>query len=162
MVIKSELLYEGRLFRLEYRDCDSFDELPRELITQVYGVCFLGDQLLIVHNGKKDTWGFAGGTTEPGETIEQTLVREVREESNMRVISWQPIGYQIVTSPNGVVQYQLRVYCQIEKLGEFEGDPGGVVDKIELVSPNRVKRYFDWHEIGDRIVERALEIHASR
>jgi hypothetical protein len=53
------------------------------------------------------------------------------EECNMRVIEWQPLGYQHLTKPDGKQIFQFRVYAKLEKIGELVNDPGsGVIKKI--------------------------------
>ena len=48
------------------------------------------------------------------------MCREIKEELNCRVISWEPLGYQ-KNSVDGIHDgYQLRVYARLEKIGEFE------------------------------------------
>lgn len=143
----------------EYFECDSFDDLPQQDIKQCYAVAFNGNNIVIVHNGKKDTWGLVGGSVEEGETPEETLIREVQEESNMKVISCKPIGYQKVTDTRGIQKpfYQLRYFAIIEPYGPFESDPDLTIDKIAEIDPMDHKKYFDWLEIGDKIIERGVE-----
>lgn len=165
MVIKTTLIWEGKEFGVEYHDADSFNDLSLEGITQAYGVCFCGGKLLIGQRAKNGTWGHLGGHTEAGETPEQTLKREMIEESNMEVLKYQPIGYQIVTSPTGKRQYQLRYCCIVRPLGEFVRDPDlhstGGIEAIKLIDPAEYKQYVDWGEIGDRLITRALEVLPS-
>jgi 8-oxo-dGTP pyrophosphatase MutT (NUDIX family) len=44
-----------------------------------------GRVLLIKENYDRERWGFPGGAVEVGETIEQAVVREVREETGLDV-----------------------------------------------------------------------------
>jgi 8-oxo-dGTP pyrophosphatase MutT (NUDIX family) len=68
-----------------YEDADHFNDIPDELITKAHGVCFWNDQLLLVHHPKWDIWGIPGGTREENESILETLVREIKEETNCKV-----------------------------------------------------------------------------
>lgn len=145
----------------EYSDCDDFSCLPYDECRQVYAVGFYGDEIVVVHNGKKNTWGLVGGTIEKGESFEETLVREVEEESNMKVLEWKPVGYQKVIDPNGEHFYQLRVFAILEKIGEFTEDPAGTITEIKLINPLDHKNYFDWRKIGERIIERGIEFKKS-
>lgn len=158
MIIHRELDWEGKKIQLEYHDVDSFDDLPRKQCTQSYGVCFLGDKFVIGLRGRKGEWGIIGGSIEEGETLEEALAREVREESNMRVLRAAPIGYQKVTAPSGKIGYQLRFCALVEPIGPFVSDPAGSITEMKLVSPDEYKEYFDWGEIGERIIRRAVEI----
>ena len=50
------------------------------------------NRVLLVHRPAYDDWSFPKGKAEPGETIEETAVREVREETglNCRIIRVLP------------------------------------------------------------------------
>jgi len=149
----------GVKYTFEYCDADSFDELDKTKCTQTYGVCFLDDKMLIVYGGNKHDWGLVGGTIEKGESLEETLKREIQEESNMEVLSFLPIGYQkAIDTRDGSFAYQLRYACTIRPFGPFVSDPAGVVTEIKLIDPKDYKQYFDWGNIGERIIERALEL----
>lgn len=102
---------DGKVFQFKYWDTDSFDDLELEKIRQIYGVCFYQDKMVVVLNGKAGTWGLVGGTREEGESVEETLVREVKEESNTEVLSWKPVGVQQVTE-----LLTLSETCQILKV----------------------------------------------
>lgn len=137
---------------------NSFEKLPREKCRQVYGVCFYKDKMVIGWGGKKKDWGLIGGTVEKGETFEETLIREIEEEANMKVLKSAPIGTQEVFYPDGSSIHQLRFVALVEPIGEFKEDPDGSVKEIKLINAKDYKKYFDWGEIGERIVERALEL----
>jgi len=143
-------------FKLKYYDVSDFSKLPIDDIDNVVGVCFYEDQLLIAHN-TKGYWGFVGGGIEKNEHFEDTLRREILEESNMEVVSFKPIGYQVASTIDGDI-YQLRFVCNVVPYGDFIADPDLGIDKIKLINPTDVKKYFDWGKIGERIMERALEI----
>ena len=96
-----------------------------------------------------------GGKTESGETIEQTITREMVEECNMRVIEWQPLGYQCCLEPNGMRVYQFRVYTKLEKIGEFTHDPGGDIIAHTLVDINDVNRIIGQGDIGACMIQQA-------
>jgi len=158
MQIKSQFTdNEGRLAVVTYEDTDSFDHLLNEKVTQVYGVCFVGDEIVIVYSGKRNHWILPGGSVENGETFDKCLKREVKEESNMKVLSLVPIGYQKVDF-EGKIFNQLRYVCMVEPYGDFISDPDGSITEIKLIDPKDYKQYFDWGAIGDRIMERALEL----
>lgn len=146
-------------FVFEYQDTDSFDNLEYEKCRQTYGVCFHHNQFVIGYGGQKNGWGLIGGTIEKGETFEQTLRREIQEESNMKIISFKPIGYQkVVNLKDQSFIYQLRYACIVEPIGKFESDPAGAITEIKLIDPKEYKKYFDWGQIGERIITRGTEL----
>ncbi len=147
---------------LEYHDCDDFSVLPLEQCRQVYGVCFCYDEIIIGFGGKKKNWGLIGGTIEKGESVEEAFVREIKEESNMEVLSWKPIGYQkVIDSRDNSFFFQLRVVALVRPYGPFVEDPAGGVTEIKLIDPKKYKEYFNWGAIGERVLERALELQSS-
>lgn len=50
----------------------------------IKGVLIRDDRVLLVHN-ERDEWELPGGRIEPGETPEQTVAREITEESGLPV-----------------------------------------------------------------------------
>lgn len=160
MIITSKYVgYSGVSYIFEYHDTNSFDNLEYSLCRQTYGVCFCNEKIVITYNGNKKTWGLIGGTIEKGETFLETLKREIREESNMEVLSSHPIGYQkVIDTRNGSIIYQLRYVCIVRPYGSFVSDPAGSVTGIKLIDLKEYKKYFDWGEIGDRIIERGIEL----
>lgn len=151
--------HSGVEYLFEYFDADSFDDLDYSRCKQTYAVCMVEEKMVIVFNGKKQTWGLVGGSIENGESFEQTLRREVQEESNMEILSILPLGYQKVTDTrdNSFI-YQLRYVCTARPIGAFVSDPAGHITEIKLINPKDYKQYFNWGEIGERIVERAIKL----
>ena len=149
----------GVTYLFEYHECDSFDDLPQKDIRQCYAVAFHKDKFLAVNTKVSGQYGLIGGTVEDGESIKETLLRELKEEGNMKVLIFKPIGYQKVITKDGSVDdfYQLRFYCEVEPYGPFEGDPDGTVTELVECTRDNYKEYFDWGEIGQRIIDRAYE-----
>ncbi len=156
--IRQDLRWKGKTYKLIYKDADTFDNLPHKQCMQCYGICFYKDKI-VVGRRNQGHWGPIGGGIEKGEAFEETIKREVIEESNMRVLSFLPIGYQEVEKDNGIVIYQLRYVCKVEPIGKFgkDPDPKGITE-IKLINPEDYKKYFDWGKVGERIMERALEL----
>lgn len=158
MKIKSSFKLDGEVFIVDYEDLDDFSSLPRERCKQIYGVCFVGNEIVIVRNGVKNAWGLPGGSIEEGETPGETFRREMAEEANAEVLKWLPIGVQKVTFADGHFILQLRACASVAFLGDFVSDPGGNVAERRLIDPTDYKEYFDWGEVGDRIIKRGLEL----
>jgi ADP-ribose pyrophosphatase YjhB (NUDIX family) len=149
---------DGSVTKITYKDSDSFEVIDLQQIKQVYAVCFHKDQMVIVFHGKRQDWGLVGGKIEPNETLEAGLKREIQEETNMKMLSYKPIGYQKVETNDKII-YQLRYVCEVEPYGDFKEDPAGSIVAVKLIDANSYKEYFDWGKIGDRIISRAIEIN---
>lgn len=154
----SEYKSEGKSYKFSYYEVPNFEKLDSTKIKQIYGVCFYQDKMVIVRNGKKNTWGLVGGKPEEGESLEQTLKREVNEEASMEIIRWRPIGVQEVVDEDGNVGYQLRAVCKVKPIGDFEEDPAGTISEVKLIEPREYKEYFDWGEIGEKIISRSVQL----
>jgi ADP-ribose pyrophosphatase YjhB (NUDIX family) len=162
MEIKSTLVNgSGQTLDVVYREgADPTKDLEGKRLHTVHGYCFWQGKLVVVYAENKGYWTPPGGSVEAGETYEEALVREIVEEANMRVISHELIGYQDIYEPDRIIR-QTRSFCVVEPIGDFVADPDGDITEIKLIDPAEYKQYFDWKQIGDRIMQRALELHAK-
>jgi len=116
--------------------------------------------MVVVYSESKKRWTPPGGGVESVETIQETAVREIKEETNMRVIKRSIIGYQDVMEPTGVIT-QVRSVCLVEPYGDFVSDPDdGEITEIKLIDPKEYKHYFNWMDIGDHLTKRAIAVKA--
>lgn len=109
MVINSSFKHKGQDIQVKYYDLSKCQ--------QVYGVCFYHDEMLIVRG---ENWGLVGGHIEHNETFEETLIREVQEETNTKVMKYFPIGVQEVTNSDAKTLFQLRCLAIVEPIGKQE------------------------------------------
>jgi ADP-ribose pyrophosphatase YjhB (NUDIX family) len=146
----------GQTLRVTYCDIEEEKELDGKKVGCVHAYCFCDDKLVIVYGEDKGYWTPPGGGVEQGESITEAVAREVLEETNMRVIKQELLGYQDIFEPNEI-NTQTRHVCLVEPVGEFDSDPDGDITEIKLIDPKDLKQYFDWGVVGDRLLERALE-----
>ena len=86
--ISSSFEYNGKTIFVSWctiRQKSAIPDLPWQ---QVYTIGDLAGSVPLVYNAVKKSYNLPGGKTESGETIEQTITREMVEECNMRVIEW--------------------------------------------------------------------------
>lgn len=158
MEIKSTIVWPDVTFDVIYRDFDTVEELGDRKVAGVHAYCFYNGKLVIVYAKKKDMWTPPGGGVDGDETPLEAVIREVKEETNMRVVKHAFIGYQDINEPGKCIT-QTRSVCIVEPYGDFTEDPDdGEVTEIKLIDPKDYKEYFDWKEIGDHIMKRALEL----
>jgi 8-oxo-dGTP pyrophosphatase MutT (NUDIX family) len=89
--------------RTDYYDDPNAPE-PNSVVPAAVG-CVTDDQgrLLLEHRVDNDLWALPGGTHEFGESIVETVVREIREETGFEVEVTRLIG--IYTDPKARIAY---------------------------------------------------------
>lgn len=158
MEIKSKLTNRSGqvLDVIYYEGFDPTQNLEGKILQAVHAYCFYQNKLIVVYADKKGYWTPPGGGIEAGETYEEAVVREVREETNMKVLHQELLGFQDVYEPDRTIR-QTRSFCIVEPYGEFISDPDGDITEIKLIDPIDYKKYFNWSEIGDKVMQKALE-----
>lgn len=156
--ISEQIVYGGKDIEINWFDLVN-EEIPNLPWKQVYVIGDVDGLVPIVHYDD-DHDNLPGGKTEPGETVEQTIVREMDEELKMKVISWEPLGYQewIELGVNPVKALGLRVYAKLAKEEEFINDPGGPVVGHSLIELKDLNNRIDYKTIGDRMIQLAQKI----
>lgn len=158
MKIKSTLTNRsGQVLNVIYNDIESEEDLHGKKIGGIHAYCFYENKLVVVYAEKKGYWTPPGGKVEKNEDLESAVIREVKEETNMKVLCQRFIGYQDISEPQDLVS-QTRSVCIVEPYGDFVSDPDGDITEIKLIDLKDYKKYFDWGEIGDHIMKRALQI----
>jgi 8-oxo-dGTP diphosphatase len=153
---------QGEIFSLNYYETDPDQDMEGKVLQGVHAFCIIrsdntktnGKMVLVLH--PKSGWMPPGGGVEVGESYEEAVVREVKEETNMKVLEQKLIGFQDIAEPYRTVR-QVRSFCIVEPYGNFEGDPDGEIQEIKLIDPKDYKQYFDWGLIGDHIMKRVTE-----
>jgi len=140
-----------------YEGLNPNHNLENKILQAGHGFCFYKDKIVVVYAENKKYWTLPGGSIDPGETYEEATIREIKEESNMKVLHQELIGYQDIYEPDKTVR-QTRSFCIVEPYGDFVSDPDGDVTEIKLIDPKDFKQYIDWMKIGDRLIKRALEM----
>ena len=80
--------------------------MPQLRIPCVGAILTDGEQILLIRRGhapEAGRWSLPGGRVEPGETDEQALVREVREETGLEVVPGPLVGAVDRPQPDGRV-----------------------------------------------------------
>lgn len=151
--IKSSFEYKGETILVDWYEVSDTSRLPDVDWEQVYAIGNVNKKVPIVHYDGDQKDNLPGGRFEKNETVEQALRREMQEELNMKVLSWQPIGFQKLMNKKFGTAHQLRVYAELEPIGDFIKDPGGGVIGHSLVAINSLNQYIKYGDVGDRMIE---------
>jgi 8-oxo-dGTP diphosphatase len=83
----------------------------------------------------KGYWALPGGRAEPGETVEQTIVREVKEETGLDVAIVRKIGEYHEQGTQGGIEYDYYPACFLVKVvgGELKRQESEI-QEIQLFS----------------------------
>ncbi|HXL91738.1 MAG TPA: NUDIX hydrolase [Streptosporangiaceae bacterium] len=156
----------GRLVTFTWFDPPFRPEPPHS--NQAYGICFTGNGMIVLGAHDIDGgwyWNLLGGGVEPGETLEDCLVREVMEEGCARVVESRYIGCQRVEDPEHPTgpwrYYQSRFWARVELL---PWDPQHEIDERRLVRPEDFLRTLTWGSAPTAayILEEGLRVEAGR
>jgi ADP-ribose pyrophosphatase YjhB (NUDIX family) len=101
-------------------------------------------ELLLVHKTDNDLWALPGGAMDVGESIAETVVREVKEETGIDVEVTGVVG--IYTNPNHVMAYddgEVRQQCSICFTTRMLGGQlatSSETSEVKWVAPDRLNR----------------------
>lgn len=143
------------LFVLDKKNYDPNGTVGRR--PSVRGIIVRNGKIAMMHSLKYDYYKLPGGGMEPGESLEQTLIREVREESGLVVIpsTIQEFGYvrrrekgkyeEIFEQDNYYFLCEAEPEIQEQQLEDYEAAELFV---LEFVTP---KEAIDANENGNHL-----------
>lgn len=103
-------------------------------------------EILIQKRGDKKLFGFPGGTMELGESAEETVIREVKEETGLDIKVKRLIGVYTKyfdTYPNGDKAQPIVIFFECMKIGgKIKVDNKETLELL-FVSPNKVPKLFN-------------------
>ncbi len=133
-------------------------------VTQAYCICFNDQREILILDQKGDsTWTLPGGSVEVGETLEQTLVREVSEEADISIKNIFLLGLQKVNDPEKRGTYfQARYIAQVDKIFPQTIDPAlNRINERKWVPSSEVTRYIKWGKTGEAIFADAIKLNET-
>lgn len=129
---------------------------PAEFVRAAGGVVWRESrrhaEVALVHRPKHDDWSLPKGKLDPGESHEETALREVEEETGAHCRLGPSLGHVRYLDPRGRPK-EVR-YWLMEPLG---GDfvPSDEVDELRWVAPEEALQALT-HETDREVMRRAL------
>ena len=148
----------GIMFEVSYEEMDSFDSISHMPIFAAGAFCFYRDKLVLVYAKKRDSWEIPGGGRDDGESFDACVIREIKEETNMKVLELFPLGLDsYINSKTGDTSYAVRYAAKVKPYGDFVADAAHDADitEIKLIDPVDCSKYFDWEERGVAMIAKA-------
>lgn len=130
------------------------------------GILIRGDEILMARRAAHkqnypNTWSFPGGHVEPGETIEEALVRELREEVGVKAQ-----GYEFLCT---LEDYNLSMIFHLYVVSDWDGHISNLGDEhseLRWVPINKASSLPDlaldaYHDIFKNLQSLATDEQAS-
>ncbi len=139
---------------------------PEHPLLGVGAIIFDGDKVLLVERAGeplKGWWSIPGGLVETGETIEQALRREAREETGLELeqITRFDLFERIMRDGDGRAEYHYVLVDYVCKAGSGQLLAGDDVSRVEWAACSNLRSYKVTPGTIEA-VERAYEIHVRR
>ena len=116
---------------------------PTRPYLAVSAAIFRAGQVLIVRRGTPPMHGvftLPGGVVEVGETLEQAVIREVREETGLAIEPVALAGYRevIARDAEGKIERHFVVASFVARWVSGEGRPGAEAGKVIWARPDEI------------------------
>ncbi len=99
-----------------------------------------GDKILLIKRNTKPFvgyWALPGGRMDPGETIEQTVIREVKEETGLDVAIVRVIGEYVEKGIKDDIEYEYYPTCfAVQPVGGELKKQDSEIQEMKLFSLN--------------------------
>ena len=134
------------LYRLLIYFCSKFiktDELSDKFPISIKAIIIDDNRVLCLKN-ERNEWDFAGGKINFNEDVEESLIREVKEETNLNVkniIILKPLNLNFNDVSVFVLLYKAEVSCHSPILISYEHSEYNFFSKSEIKNLNMPQDY---------------------
>ena len=141
---------------------------PTENLVSAGGVVYRsaqnGTEFVVCGRNNPRLWALPKGTPNPGETTEQTALREVREETGLEVSLERPlqsITYWFIRAADGVRCHKTVHFYLMSPVGGAVDQHYPEFDEVRWVPAQEALRLLT-HPNEVKVVEQALELVEAR
>ena len=119
----------------------------------VAALVFLNDKLVIASSKNKDLWGLPGGYVSTEESLEEAIIREVLEETNLQV----KITDFLVSYPMMKNERNLMFIVFIAEVEDGEPKAGDDVKELKILEPKDA-----YKQLTGKFAKKALELWMNK
>jgi|GEM_PF-4724999 len=120
---------------------------PNLPVHQVYGFCFTtGNNVLMVRDKGEKRLSLVGGRLEEGETAEQAMIREAKEEANIELVDVKLLGYLEVEvkNENGFVAHHMQARFVAKVKNPVDIKASNEIEETKEVDQSELINYIGW------------------
>lgn len=118
---------------------------PRAPEVGVGAVVWKGDRVLLIcrgHAPRKGSWSLPGGRQQLGETVNEGVVREVREEAGIEIRILDTVAViDLIEREGGAIAYHYTVIDVAAEWVSGEARAGDDAAEVAWALPNELGRY---------------------
>ena len=117
-------------------------------------------KVALVHRGRYDDWAWAKGKVDPGESLPETAVREIREETGLKVKLGVPLGIQRYRLPNKNLKEVHYWAAQVsdKAIANSDFEPNEEISQVAWFTPNEAKKRLSYSHDHEQL-DALLELH---
>lgn len=117
----------------------------------------------VIHRARYDDWSFPKGKQDPGECLPETAVREIREETGLKIklgVRLRVVRYFVGDNiPKEVHYWAARVSDSALAKSKFE--PSEEVAEVTWKTPEDARRVLTY-EFDQQILDEVMELYVSK
>jgi 8-oxo-dGTP diphosphatase len=117
-------------------------------------------KVAIIHRARYDDWSWPKGKLDKGETIAEAAVREIREETGLRVALGVPLAEIHYSLPNGSDKevYYWAARVSDKALADSNFKPSEEVAKVDWKTPQQARKLLSY-EFDQQPLDALLDLH---